>query len=207
MHFTNQSLPQARSDHMWAIQPVLWLYDLFFTSLLAEPFPECFLVRKSEQKWTEFIISHHLSVSFLNCFFLEKMHVKISPLSLLTKKALPPDSFLLEYIDKKFMLLSERWCSVLKSLLSHRVLTAEIPDHILHSLENFLSLNVMNIINWGLPFQVASDSPVVRKGSGLFRCAQTYTWNPCHTWLVILCSRNTGGRKKKKANKKPHTKN
>lgn len=50
MCLPNQPLPQAQSDHTLVIQSVIWLHKLFFTSLLVEPFPDCFLVSKSEQK-------------------------------------------------------------------------------------------------------------------------------------------------------------
>lgn len=40
----NQPLPRAQGNHRPARQAQLWLYDLFFTSNLAEPFPECFLL-------------------------------------------------------------------------------------------------------------------------------------------------------------------
>lgn len=56
-------------------------------------------------------------------------------------------------------------------------------------------------MSWDLSFRVAPDYPVVRKSSGLFRCALTWTWNPCHIWLVILCSRKAGERKKRKQTK------
>lgn len=65
-----------------------------------------------------------------------------------------------------------------------------------------------HIMSWGLPFRVTPDSPVVRKilgysGALWHTCALTYTGNPCHTWLVILCFENTGAGQKK-GNKNPN---
>lgn len=44
MDLPKQSLPHAHGNHTPVMQPILWLQDLVFTSLLGKPFPECFIL-------------------------------------------------------------------------------------------------------------------------------------------------------------------
>lgn len=44
MHLPKQSLPHARGSHTPAMQALLWVQNLFFTSPLVKPFPESFLL-------------------------------------------------------------------------------------------------------------------------------------------------------------------
>lgn len=52
MCLSSQPLPHAPGGHTAATQSVLWLHHLVRTLLLAEPFPECFPLHRSEQNFT-----------------------------------------------------------------------------------------------------------------------------------------------------------